>query len=170
MKLSVLSTLAVAGVVSAEMSLQSMSMQGANMMQSMMQYKQSLRDERRAAGDFDINRYQRAESAPCINGKAGEYDCNNVDLLDHLRHQDMGSRSRDGNDLWGSYHSNKSQTSISQEIMLTMEFQVGHLPTVVSLPLLARPTVPLLSKSSLPASSDTLVASPRRQKIRFGET
>jgi hypothetical protein len=102
MKFNILSTLAAASVATADLNLQSMSMEGANMMQSMMQYKQTLHDERRAAGDFDLDRYSRAESAQCINGRAGEYSCRNVDLLDHLRHQDMGSFSRDGNDIWGS--------------------------------------------------------------------
>ncbi|KAK0752636.1 hypothetical protein B0T18DRAFT_388546 [Schizothecium vesticola] len=53
-------------------------------------------------GAFDLNRYG-ALRAPtsCVNGKAGEYQCSNVDLVSFLRHQDMGSSTRKGNDVWG---------------------------------------------------------------------
>jgi hypothetical protein len=102
MRFYLLSTFAVATVAAADIDLQSMQlMQAGNTMQSMMQYKQNVREKQRAAGEFDINRYQRAEPTQCINGKAGEYQCNNVDLLGHLRHQDMGSTSREGSDVWG---------------------------------------------------------------------
>jgi choice-of-anchor B domain-containing protein len=37
---------------------------------------------------------------PCVNGKAGEYECSNVDMLSFLSLADMGS-NRDGNDIWG---------------------------------------------------------------------
>lgn len=37
---------------------------------------------------------------PCVNGKAGEYPCKNVDLLSVLSHKVMGS-SGNGNDIWG---------------------------------------------------------------------
>lgn len=53
-------------------------------------------------GAFDVDRYEAlAASTPCTNGKAGEYRCNNVDLISFLRHQDMGSSTRQGNDVWG---------------------------------------------------------------------
>lgn len=55
-------------------------------------------------GAFDLDRYEaRLAGTPCVNGKAGEYTCNNVDLMGFLRHQDMGSRTRVGNDVWGMY-------------------------------------------------------------------
>ncbi|KAK5655166.1 hypothetical protein OQA88_6065 [Cercophora sp. LCS_1] len=54
------------------------------------------------AGVFDVDRYQAlADTTACVNGKAGEYKCNNVDLVSFLRHQDMGSSTRKGNDVWG---------------------------------------------------------------------
>jgi len=57
------------------------------------------------AGAYDINRYEalRASTA-CVNGKAGEYSCNKVDLISFLRHQDMGSSTRKGNDICMFYH------------------------------------------------------------------
>lgn len=67
------------------------------------------------AGAYDVNRYQAfAASTPCVNGKAGEYRCNNVDLVSFLRHQDMGSSTRKGNDvcklplIFGKITANKS--------------------------------------------------------------
>ncbi|KAK0650028.1 hypothetical protein B0T16DRAFT_509074 [Cercophora newfieldiana] len=54
------------------------------------------------SGAYDLNRYQALEATtPCVNGKAGEYQCNKVDLVAFLRHQDMGSSTRKGNDVWG---------------------------------------------------------------------
>lgn len=53
-------------------------------------------------GAFDVDRYEAlAATTPCVNGKAGEYQCNKVDLISFLRHQDMGSSTRKGNDIWG---------------------------------------------------------------------
>ncbi|KAH7021373.1 uncharacterized protein B0I36DRAFT_354038 [Microdochium trichocladiopsis] len=55
-----------------------------------------------ASGAFDEDRYSTlATGAACVDGKAGEYLCNNVDLKGFLRHQDLGSRTRVGNDVWG---------------------------------------------------------------------
>ncbi|KAK4159871.1 hypothetical protein QBC43DRAFT_326476 [Cladorrhinum sp. PSN259] len=53
------------------------------------------------AGVYDINRYAAQAATSCVNGKAGEYQCKNVDLISFLRHQDMGSSTRKGNDIWG---------------------------------------------------------------------
>ncbi|KAK3356827.1 hypothetical protein B0T25DRAFT_603427 [Lasiosphaeria hispida] len=54
------------------------------------------------AGVFDLDRYAKlAATTPCVNGKAGEYKCSNVDLISFLRHQDLGSSTRRGNDVWG---------------------------------------------------------------------
>jgi hypothetical protein len=52
------------------------------------------------AGAYDFDRYQALRAGtPCVNGMAGEYQCNKVDLMAFLRHQDMGSSTRKGNDV-----------------------------------------------------------------------
>ena len=43
---------------------------------------------------------QPAYYTPCINGKAGEYECSNVDLLRLVSFKELGS-SGEGNDIWG---------------------------------------------------------------------
>ncbi|EGX91500.1 hypothetical protein CCM_05658 [Cordyceps militaris CM01] len=58
------------------------------------------REDDRAAGLFDVDRYAATGAAPCVSGKAGEYSCRNVNLAGFLRHQDMGSVEREGNDVW----------------------------------------------------------------------
>lgn len=56
----------------------------------------------RLAGAYDAHRYQAQGPTACsTNGTAGEYSCRNVDLKGFLRHQDMGSVDRFGNDIWG---------------------------------------------------------------------
>lgn len=37
---------------------------------------------------------------PCTNGKADEYECENVDLLSFVPLKDLGSNGN-GNDIWG---------------------------------------------------------------------
>jgi choice-of-anchor B domain-containing protein len=54
-----------------------------------------------AAGVFAEDAYEATAAAACADGKAGEFACKNVDLKGFLRHQDMGSRTRVGNDVWG---------------------------------------------------------------------
>ncbi|KAK8136834.1 regulatory P domain protein [Apiospora sp. TS-2023a] len=71
-------------------------------MDTMKQEKLGYRDVQRAAGTYDLNRYERAGPAPCVNGTAAGYACNRVDLKDFLRHQDMGAtKVLEGNDVWG---------------------------------------------------------------------
>ena len=58
----------------------------------------------RASGAF--NRFDDTDARvmgtmPCTNGKAGEYACENVDMLSFLSHQEMGSTTKEGNDIWG---------------------------------------------------------------------
>ena len=39
-------------------------------------------------------------STPCAGGKAGEYECSNVDLLSFVSGKDLGTAG-DLNDIWG---------------------------------------------------------------------
>lgn len=42
------------------------------------------------------------QSEPCKDGKSGEFECNNVDLLSFVPLKDLGSGSTGvGNDIWG---------------------------------------------------------------------
>ncbi|SPO02453.1 uncharacterized protein DNG_05126 [Cephalotrichum gorgonifer] len=70
-------------------------------MSTLRERKLSQREKDTTSGLFDLNRYAAASATPCVNGKAGEYSCNKVDLLGFLRHQDAGSVTREGNDIWG---------------------------------------------------------------------
>lgn len=54
-----------------------------------------------AAGLYALDAYQLQGATPCSNGTAGEYKCNKIDLKGFLRHQDLFSRTRVGNDVWG---------------------------------------------------------------------
>lgn len=38
----------------------------------------------------------------CVNGHAGEYECNNIDLLSYINFSDLGcGNNAEGNDIWG---------------------------------------------------------------------
>lgn len=100
MKVSTLSVFALAGAVMAQE-------MGVNIvhsakMQELMGIKQKHHDAAESAGRFDAGRYKPCSATKCVDGKAGEFACNNVDMLAFISHQDMGSITREGNDLWGS--------------------------------------------------------------------
>ncbi|PKX93417.1 uncharacterized protein P174DRAFT_409642 [Aspergillus novofumigatus IBT 16806] len=77
------------------------SREGEAAMDRLMSVKIEQRERFRAEGLFDLNQYPDLGSQKCVNGKAGEYSCENVDLLGFLSHQAMGSKTREGNDIWG---------------------------------------------------------------------
>lgn len=70
-------------------------------MATLRQRKAEQRQRDAAGGFFDVDRYEAVGPSSCEDGKAGEYLCNNVDLLGFMRHQDTGSQTREGNDIWG---------------------------------------------------------------------
>ncbi|KAK2735926.1 hypothetical protein FQN57_001066 [Myotisia sp. PD_48] len=74
---------------------------GPELMQQLMARKTEHRIKLRAEGLFDEGRYLGVNKlTPCANGKSGEYSCQNVDMHGFLSHQAMGSRTREGNDVW----------------------------------------------------------------------
>lgn len=77
------------------------SREGEAAMDRLMSVKVEERERFRAEGLFDANQYPDLGSQKCVNGKAGEYSCENVDLLGFLSHQAMGGKTREGNDIWG---------------------------------------------------------------------
>ncbi|CEJ92844.1 hypothetical protein VHEMI08472 [[Torrubiella] hemipterigena] len=99
MKFSLLTSAVLASTVTASAPM--MEMQASSKMQEMMSHKTAHREAQRAKGVFDIDRYASSNATKCVNGKAGEYSCNNIDLLDHLTYQQQGSNEREGNDIWG---------------------------------------------------------------------
>ncbi|OJJ06691.1 hypothetical protein ASPVEDRAFT_140969 [Aspergillus versicolor CBS 583.65] len=94
MKFALISILSLACVASA-------SHQGGRTMEHLMSLKMQSRERARAQGLFNLNRYPDQADKKCSQGKAGEYSCENVDLLSFLSHQALGSVTREGNDLWG---------------------------------------------------------------------
>ncbi|EEQ85474.1 uncharacterized protein BDCG_08743 [Blastomyces dermatitidis ER-3] len=99
MKLSLLAPLVAAGLAVAG-SLQA----EKNMlqMQRLMDMKLAAQEKLRKEGFFDEGRFKSIKREErCVNGKAGEFSCKNVDMTSFLSHQDMGSRTRRGNDVWG---------------------------------------------------------------------
>ncbi|KAJ9668311.1 hypothetical protein H2201_001359 [Coniosporium apollinis] len=86
------STLALLGLVSTGF---------ASEMERLMEMKTAERQAMRSRGDFAKGKHARREKEKCRNGKAGEYACDNVDMLDFISHEEMGSTTREGNDVWG---------------------------------------------------------------------
>lgn len=78
--------------------------QDVSRMASLKAMKIATRQRMQAEGAFDVNKYESHQGVtPCVDGKAGEYSCDNVDLHGFLTHGDMGSATREGNDIWGRY-------------------------------------------------------------------
>ncbi len=49
---------------------------------------------------------QAQGEVPCVAGKAGEFSCNNLDLLAHVPLATLGSANSHGNDIWGHFDLN----------------------------------------------------------------
>ncbi|ORY18877.1 hypothetical protein BCR34DRAFT_296828 [Clohesyomyces aquaticus] len=73
----------------------------AKEMVELMTVKTAQRNAQRVEGVFKKGRWNKRTKEKCRNGKAGEYGCENVDMLDFLSHEAMGSMTREGNDIWG---------------------------------------------------------------------
>jgi hypothetical protein len=101
MKFTSVSALALAGLAVATDDMNPAAETTSSKMQVLMNMKLTHREQQRAAGVFDENKYASSGPVACSNGKAGEYACGNVDLMAFLSHQDMGSSTREGNDVWG---------------------------------------------------------------------
>lgn len=82
-------------------SLKASSAPNAVAMSTLRQRKESQFKKDKDAGMYDIDRYEATGAEACVDGMAGEYQCNNIDLKGFLRHQDLNSRTREGNDIWG---------------------------------------------------------------------
>ncbi|KAG6202757.1 hypothetical protein E4U35_004961 [Claviceps purpurea] len=73
----------------------------ANQMSEAMKMKTSFHKQKQDAGIFDDKQYEAKSNVECKDGRAGEYGCKNVNLKGSLGHGDMGSQTREGNDIWG---------------------------------------------------------------------
>ncbi|TFK65919.1 hypothetical protein BDN72DRAFT_871698 [Pluteus cervinus] len=69
---------------------------------SIMNAKESTWARQKAAGAFNSSAYTPVISfTPCVNGKAGEYRCNNIDLYSFTPHELLGSQTGEGSSSWG---------------------------------------------------------------------
>lgn len=81
-------------------------------MDRLMQLKTDQRARMRAEGafdKFDNARVGAVGPTPCTNGKAGEYSCEKVDMYGFLSHAQMGSTTKEGNDIWGKLDTSNGQ-------------------------------------------------------------
>lgn len=76
--------------------------QGLNKMELLKTLKVQQLEKMKAEGFFDKGKYGAVKAVtPCRGGKAGEFACDKVDLHSFLSHEQMGSTTREGNDVWG---------------------------------------------------------------------
>lgn len=75
--------------------------QNLRKMERIMNLKDESFERLRAEGAFSRHYPVVSEVVKCEDGKAGEYSCDNVDLHGFLSHGDMGSTTKEGNDVWG---------------------------------------------------------------------
>ena len=89
--------------------------QDTSRMATLKALKLATRQRMQSEGAFDANKYKSSQDVtPCVDGKAGEYSCENVDLYGFLTHGDMGSSTREGNDIWGKFpHRNNRTVALS---------------------------------------------------------
>ncbi|KAI9824728.1 MAG: hypothetical protein M1832_001554 [Thelocarpon impressellum] len=100
--LSAIATLALSGLAVA-------SDEGGGEMERLMAMKEETRAAQRADGVFDNQRsfFSAQATQKCVNGKTQgvpgqiQFGCENVDLHGFISHGDMGSITKEGNDVWG---------------------------------------------------------------------
>lgn len=94
MKISLgISVLAAAGLANAA---------DSAAMDRLMSKKLIQREDYRNQGFFHPGKYNNNNHyRKCHKGHAGEYSCDNVDMHGFLSHEEMGSATREGNDIWG---------------------------------------------------------------------
>ncbi|KAG6106314.1 hypothetical protein E4U31_000880 [Claviceps sp. LM219 group G6] len=73
----------------------------ASKMATAMNMKSNWHKQKQDAGLFAEEQYEAKGSVECKDGRAGEYGCKNVNLKGSMSHGDMGSETREGNDIWG---------------------------------------------------------------------
>lgn len=117
MKISLIAALGAATLVTSR------SIKSANAnsmaMERLMDMKVSSREKLRKDGYFKSGKWKSTKHATaCVNGKAGEYSCNGVDLQAFLSHEDMGSVAKEGNDLWGMYFDGTSLRRVADRDIL----------------------------------------------------
>ncbi|KAG5646748.1 hypothetical protein DXG03_002430 [Asterophora parasitica] len=94
---------------------------------------------RRAAGNFVSAQFAALPFTPCVNGRAGEFKCNNVDLYSFKSHKELGSPNGEGSSSWGWEYGGRDFAIIAQsdgaafaEILSTGELDyIGRLPRTV---------------------------------------
>jgi len=68
----------------------------------LMDLKEKAFAKHKAAGAFVSSQYQTInQTVPCVNGKAGEFRCSNIDLHYFASHADLGSSTGQGSSSWG---------------------------------------------------------------------
>ena len=75
----------------------------AGSMDRLMELKHRDWERAKANGMFGGSKLypKRTQVTPCVDGYAGEYRCNNVDMHGFLSHEDLRSPNLTGNDVWG---------------------------------------------------------------------
>ncbi|KAJ3507671.1 hypothetical protein NLJ89_g6171 [Agrocybe chaxingu] len=80
-----------------------------------MERKHKFWDEQAAQGAFDSARYSAiTEFTPCVNGRAAQYRCGNVDLYSFYTHAELGSAVGEGSSSWGWVHEGREFIIIAQ--------------------------------------------------------
>jgi hypothetical protein len=120
MKLSLVAVLGVATLVTSR------TIKTANhvAMERLMDMKVTSREKLRKDGYFAAGRWNSTNGVQtCTNGKAGEYSCNGVDLQAFASHEDLGSETKEGNDIWGMSFDYVGFTGSLTAILYRLDFR-----------------------------------------------
>ncbi|KAG5650706.1 hypothetical protein H0H81_011312 [Sphagnurus paluster] len=88
--------------------------QSGQVHEAMMRNKTAKFTSRRAAGLYQSRKHRALSYAPCVDGRAGEFKCNNVDLYSFKSHAELGSETGEGSSSWGWTHQGRDFVIIGQ--------------------------------------------------------
>ncbi|KAJ8457310.1 hypothetical protein ONZ45_g18361 [Pleurotus djamor] len=83
--------------------------------QSIMDKKHAFWAERQAAGAYNTTAHRAITTfTPCVNGRAGEFKCSNIDLYSFYSHAELGSAAGQGSSSWGWVYQGREFIVIAQ--------------------------------------------------------
>ncbi|KAG5646749.1 hypothetical protein DXG03_002431 [Asterophora parasitica] len=88
--------------------------QSGQVHESIMRNKTEAWAFQRAAGKYNSRKHRPLSYTPCVNGRAGEFQCSNIDLYSFKSHAELGSAIGEGSSSWGWTHKGRDFAVLGQ--------------------------------------------------------
>lgn len=94
--------------------------------ETLMSKKRAAFSKHERMGAFNAKKWPKINKpTPCVNGKAGEFRCENIDLWYFASHADLGSATGQGSSSWGWTYGGREFIIIAQVCYLLIGAVTG---------------------------------------------